>query len=58
MRNLVDALSEKELMPSDTGFGAEIQKLRESHGWSMEVLAESTGRSPEFIKQVESNEER
>jgi transcriptional regulator with XRE-family HTH domain len=56
MRKLVDALSEKELMPSDTGFGAEIQKLRESHGWSMEALAESTGRSPEFIKQVESNE--
>jgi len=55
LRKLADALSEKELMPSDTGFGAEIRKLRESHGWSLEALAESIGRPPEFIEQVENN---
>ncbi|MBW1696600.1 MAG: FAD-binding protein [Deltaproteobacteria bacterium] len=57
MRRLADALSEKARTPSAKGFGAEIRKLRESHGWSLEALAQSTGRSPEFIKQIENNEE-
>jgi len=30
--------------------------LRESHGWSLEALAEATGQSPDFIEKVEHDE--
>jgi electron transfer flavoprotein alpha subunit len=56
LRKLADSLSGKESPSSQTGFGHEIRKLRESQGWTREDLARSTGRSPEFIQQVEGNE--
>ncbi len=56
MRNLADSLWEHECQLEGSGFGAKVQKLRESHGWSCEILAEATGQSPEFIQQVERNE--
>ena len=40
----------------DSGFGARIRKLREAHDWTAESLAQATGQTPEFIKQVENNE--
>jgi electron transfer flavoprotein alpha subunit len=56
MRNLADSLADSECQLEGFGFGAKVQKLRESHGWSFEALAEATGQSPEFIQQVERNE--
>lgn len=56
MRGLADALSEREDQKIETGFGARVRKLRESHGWSLENLAEATGQSPEFVRQVEDND--
>jgi quercetin dioxygenase-like cupin family protein len=33
-----------------------VRKLRETRDWSVEVLAQATGESPEFIEQVENDE--
>jgi len=57
MRQLADALAhDKELQAKVSGFGARIGKLREGQGWSREALAETTGQTPDFIAQVESEE--
>jgi len=56
MRNLADALSDQDTDAKDTSFGEKIRQLRKSHAWSVESLAEATGQSPEFVKQVENNE--
>jgi len=56
MRKLADVLQEKEKNPADSGFGTQVRKLRESHNWSLEALAEATGQSPEFIEKVEIGE--
>ena len=56
MRKLADALSDNDEVKMDSGFGARIRKLREAHDWTAESLAQATGQSPEFIKQVENNE--
>jgi electron transfer flavoprotein alpha subunit len=56
MRDLADVLSEDSRIGKGNGFGAKVRKLRESHGWSIESLAQDTGQAPEFIQQVESNE--
>jgi electron transfer flavoprotein alpha subunit len=56
MRNLADVLSEDSRTGRGNGFGAKVRKLRESHGWSIEGLAQDTGQAPEFVQQVENNE--
>ncbi|MEA3470115.1 MAG: FAD-binding protein [Thermodesulfobacteriota bacterium] len=58
MRSLTDTLYEKEGAGKEktSGFGEKLQKLRESHGWSRESLAQATGQSPEFIEQCENDE--
>ena len=56
MRDLADILSEDRAVGSENGFGAKICRLRESHGWSLEELAERTGQSPEYLQQVEKDE--
>jgi quercetin dioxygenase-like cupin family protein len=58
MRSLTDTLYEKKDAKKDTasGFGDKLLRLRESHGWSRESLAQSTGQSPEFIEQCETDE--
>ncbi|MEE9421057.1 MAG: cupin domain-containing protein, partial [Desulfatiglandaceae bacterium] len=56
MRDLADILSEDRAVGSGNGFGAKICWLRESHGWSLEELAERTGQSPEYLQQVEKDE--
>lgn len=58
MRSLTDILYEKKGEDGGkvSGFGEKLLKLRESHGWSRESLAQSTGQSPEFIEQCERDE--
>jgi len=58
MRSLTDTLYERKGADEEkiSGFGEKLLKLRESHGWSRESLAQATGQSPEFIKQFEKNE--
>lgn len=36
-------------------FGEKLYRLRNSHQWSYETLAEATGRSPDFLKKAEKN---
>ena len=58
MRSLTDILYEKKGGDGEavSGFGEKLLKLRESHGWSRESLAQSTGQSPDFIEQCERDE--
>jgi len=57
MRKLADALThDKDVRERVSEFGEKIAKLREAQGWSQESLAESTGQTPDFIAQVESDE--
>jgi electron transfer flavoprotein alpha subunit len=58
MRSLTDTLYEREEAGEEkiSGFGKKLLKLRESHGWSRESLAQATGQSPEFIEQFEKEE--
>jgi electron transfer flavoprotein alpha subunit len=56
MRQLADVLHEDHTAGARTGFGAKVLTLREAHHWSREALAQATGRSPEFIAQVEMDE--
>ena len=56
MRDLADVLSKESPGGTGNGFGEKVQKLRESHGWSVEELAQHTDQTPEFVQQVESNE--
>jgi len=56
MRQLADVLCETTVAREDNdGFGARLKKLREGHDWSIEVLAEATGQTPDFIQEVEDN---
>jgi electron transfer flavoprotein alpha subunit/quercetin dioxygenase-like cupin family protein len=56
MRNLADALKETEKSDRITSFGVKVKKLRESHNFTVEALAEATGQSPDFIEKVERDE--
>jgi electron transfer flavoprotein alpha subunit/transcriptional regulator with XRE-family HTH domain len=56
MRKMADVLYEDNEIKTDAGFGAKMRKLRESHDWSQEALAQATGQTPDFIEQVENNE--
>lgn len=56
MRNLADALKGTEKADSITGFGVKVKKLRESHSFTLEAIAEATGQSPDFIEKVEKDE--
>ncbi len=56
MRKMADVLYEDNEIKPGAGFGAKMRKLRESHDWSQEALAQATGQTPEFIEQVENNE--
>ena len=56
MRRLADVLSEEKGAEKGDGFGARVRKLRETHEWSIEALAQATGQSPEFIDKVEEDE--
>jgi electron transfer flavoprotein alpha subunit len=55
MRRLADALHNDKAR-GRTSFGARVLNLREAQHWSREALAQATGRSPEFIAQVEMDE--
>lgn len=56
MRGLADALGDEQTGGIGNGFGGKLKKVRESHGWTIEELAQHTGQSPESIQQVETNE--
>ena len=56
MRKMADVLYEDNEIKPGAGFGAKMRKLRESHDWSQEALAQATGQTPDFIEQVENNE--
>jgi electron transfer flavoprotein alpha subunit/transcriptional regulator with XRE-family HTH domain len=55
MRELADEWR-KDRGEGPAGFGARVKQLRKGQDWSIELLAEKTGQSPEFIMQVESDE--
>jgi len=53
MRSLADSRECGESSGSD--FGSKLMKLRESHGLSLQALSDKAGRTPEFIRQIETN---
>ena len=53
MRELADVWRE-ESGGGVSSFGGRMRKLRRGQNWSVEVLAEKTGQSPEFVLQVEN----
>jgi len=57
LRGLADTLWEDFYAHAEktSGFGQKIRNLREAQGWSTGFLAESTGQTPEFIEQVETD---
>ncbi|MFH1488035.1 MAG: FAD-binding protein, partial [Pseudomonadota bacterium] len=56
MRKLADVLIQDRSIDGKGGFGAKVRKLRETHNWTREALAEALGQSPEYIEQVENDE--
>ncbi|MBW2601924.1 MAG: FAD-binding protein [Deltaproteobacteria bacterium] len=56
MRALADVLSEEKGAEGRAGLGMKVRKLRQTQNWSVEILAQNTGQSPEFISQVENDE--
>lgn len=56
MRKLADVLYAEERAVPRKDFGMKVRKLRETHEWTLEALAQATGQSPEFIEKVENDE--
>jgi electron transfer flavoprotein alpha subunit len=58
MRRLADAAcySSEDGAPPGGGFGAQVRQLRAARGWSVEMLAQKTGQTPDFIGQVEADQ--
>jgi electron transfer flavoprotein alpha subunit len=58
LRRLADALRAGPALTGEggAGFGALMQGLRASHGFTIEALAQATGQDPDFIAQVEAGE--
>lgn len=55
LRSLADAMDTNGPSVQGGDFGSRLIRMRRSHGLTREVLAESVGRTPEFIKEVENN---
>ncbi|MCP4602452.1 MAG: cupin domain-containing protein [Proteobacteria bacterium] len=65
MRKLADTLAEDDKIQTDgprrvrskkqSSFGSRMKTLRDTHGLSPETMAQSTGKTPDFIEQVESD---
>ncbi|GAB6145190.1 hypothetical protein JCM12294_26280 [Desulfocicer niacini] len=56
LRSLADAMDTDGASVEGGDFGSRLIRMRRSHGLTREVLAESVGRTPEFIKDVENNQ--
>jgi len=56
LRSLADAMGTDDASVEGGDFGSRLIRMRRSHGLTREVLAESVGRTPEFIKEVENNQ--
>ena len=56
MRKMADVLVQEKTADKKDSFGGKVRKMRETHGWSQEALAEAVGQSPEFIEKVEKDE--
>jgi electron transfer flavoprotein alpha subunit len=58
LRRLADAacaLDQEDAVPRG-GFGAMVRQLREARNWSQAELAQTTGQTPDFIEQVETDQ--
>ena len=56
MRSLADAMDNGAAAGRGGDFGSRLLRMRRSHGLTREVLAQSVGRTPEFIQEVENNQ--
>jgi len=55
MRDMADVLSEDRASGrAENAFGEKVRRLRESHGWSIDELADHTGQTPELIQEAEA----
>jgi electron transfer flavoprotein alpha subunit len=56
MRDIADFMKVGDDGEAGAGLGEKIKKIRESHDWTVESLAQQTDQTPEFIQKVEGNE--
>ncbi len=56
MRDIADFMNVTNGSEAGAGLGEKIKKIRESHDWTIESLAQQTDQTPEFIQKVETNE--
>ncbi|WP_212637872.1 FAD-binding protein [Desulfocicer vacuolatum] len=56
LRSLADALDTDGPSARGDDFGSRLIRIRRAHGLTREVLAQSVGRTPEFIKELENNQ--
>jgi len=56
LRSLADALDNEGTSAQGGDFGSRLIRIRRAHGLTREVLAQSVGRTPEFIKELENNQ--
>jgi len=56
MRDIADFMNVTDGGEAGAGIGEKIKKIRESHDWTIEYLAQQTDQTPEFIQKVEGNE--
>ena len=56
MRDIADFMNMTDGGEAGVGLGEKIKKIRESHDWTVESLAQKTDQTPEFIQKVEANE--
>ena len=55
MRDVADTIRHSDTNDRQRGVGAKIKQLRQTKQWTLETLAQATGKSPEFIQQVEAD---
>lgn len=56
MKSLAHAASSASPAGEGTDFGSRLTRMRKAHGLTRESLAETVGRSPEFIQELEQNQ--
>ncbi len=55
MQSLAEARHSLQSSAPGTDFGSKLMRIRQAHGISQEILADKTGKTPDFIDDIENN---